>query len=113
MSKRELGLENDMTLAILGNLAIAEMKQRDYTKAESLLRQAIAGHDKLFGEHSGSSLVHLGHLAMVYQSQKKYQAAEELHRRVVNGRMETLPKGHLHTFSALGNLIDCLHECGK
>lgn len=113
MSEKVLGLENATTLAIVGNLGILALRQRDLSASEVLLLRAIEGHDELFGKGNRDSLINLGHLAMVYQTRRDYPAAEEMHRRVVDGRRTVLAQNHLSIFISLANLADCLDEAGK
>ena len=111
--KRSLGLEHDLTLTAIENLAAAFHSQKKYTEAENLYRQVLETRLRTYGDDHPWTISIISNLAYFLIDQRKYEEAQEHAQRALDLRMTVLGEEHPRTLSSMLVLIDALGGQGK
>jgi len=89
LSEATFGEDNENTLGVESDLAIAYASGGDYRSAEPLFRKVYEWRRKKLGEENHDTLVALGNLATLYAATGELDKAEPLQKRVVEIKEKT------------------------
>lgn len=96
----------------LNNLGELERRRGHYADAESLLTQAIAIEERLYGRNHWLTAVSLSTLAEIMTTLERDEIADSLHREVIAIQEMVLGPDHLRIANALAQLGRSLHGRG-
>ncbi|KAF2818537.1 TPR-like protein [Ophiobolus disseminans] len=103
-TERLYGINNEVTLRRMNNLANILRNRGKYEDAELLHRQALEEREKKFGLDGRSTITSVNNLANALQFQGKYEEAEQLYRRALLWCEVTLGPRHRITLTSMSNL---------
>ncbi|KAF2030383.1 TPR-like protein [Setomelanomma holmii] len=103
-TERLYGINNELTLEYINNLANVLHDRGKYEAAELLHRQALEEREKRFGPFNGSTMTSVNNLANAVRIQRKYKEAEQLYRRALQWCEVTLSSRHRITLRSMSNL---------
>ena len=104
MLKNSLGLENDLTLRCIADLACTYRAQGHFEEAEKLLVQVLEIGRRVLGVEHRDTLRFMNHLAVTYQRQHRWDLAEKLHTQVLEARKRVLGAEHPQTLGTMSSL---------
>lgn len=102
----------DIALSLC-NLAIIHFHNKQATKAEDMLTDALQMLDTKVGKQSTLTALAMNNLAYVYKEQREYAQAIELYEQVVDVRMHKWGPEHNETIMAKHNLAEAYRASGN
>ncbi len=100
-----LGDDDPLTLEALQNLGVALAEHESkYAEAEPLLRQALAGWERLLDEKHPRRLAAMNALGHALNMQNKFEEAEPLFVKALAGRRQVFGKDHEKTLNSVYRL---------
>ena len=104
MLKKSFGMENDLTLRCICNLAYTYQAQGRLEEAENLQVQVLEISKRILGVEHPDTLRSMNNLAMVYQEQGRMDLGEKLHTQALEIRKRVLGVEHPETLVSMANL---------
>jgi|GEM_PF-479186 ATP-dependent transcriptional regulator len=111
--QRQNSAEDLRTAELAMALGRAEQEQISYTKAEPLLRQALAIRQRQLGEEHPDTASSLNNLAALYREQGRYEEAASLLQQALTIRQRLLGEEHNDTATSLNNLAELYQGQGR
>ncbi len=111
--RREFGDLHSNTLMTMGQLATLLTERRDYTRAEKLHREFLAGREKSLGPDNTATLLSMYALAENLFCQEKFGESVELTRRALAVQRTNIGSGHEETMDSISLLSRGLHRTGE
>ncbi len=104
LTRRLLGPRHEGMATALSNLAVVVVSHGDYTRAETLYRQALDINREALGPRHPGVATSLGNVAGVLSAIGDYEGAERLHRQELAIDREALGPHHAHVAASMNNL---------
>jgi tetratricopeptide (TPR) repeat protein len=105
--------EERATSALINNLGVLYLDQGEYSLAEALYTEALAGCRRQLGDDHPDTLTSMNNLGLLYQHQGKFAEAEELYTEALAATRRQLGDDHPSTLLYMNNLGSLYQQQGK
>jgi tetratricopeptide (TPR) repeat protein len=107
------GADHPDTLMTMNDLACVLRDQEKHAEAEQLLREALAGQQRVLGPRHFDTVNSMNNLALVLADQGSFGEAEKMLRSVIEAHRALFGDEHAKTLKAMSDLAFALEPQGK
>jgi serine/threonine protein kinase/tetratricopeptide (TPR) repeat protein len=109
----ELGPEHDLTSKVMGNVAIAYKRVKNFEESLKIQEQLWGSIVKHGREEDPASLVRIGNLILIYKQTGNFEKALQIAEKSVDLHNRVLGPNHKKTIGALFELAKLLEKAGR
>lgn len=106
------GPNHNSTLSCKFNLCVVLEVQGQFSRAETLLREVVAGRERAYGRENPVVFDTISRVGCVLNRRGRYGEAEVLHRGLLERRKKVLGEGHPDVLISMRNVAISLREQG-